>query len=126
MHRPLTKLSSPFSIGPSAAEADSSTEPNILILSDLHLGEDVKPQAPVSVTYLRYLARLEKELESFLEHYTRSRHDGRPWRLIINGDMVDFMSVCLLPQQEEGVTEDEKRFGLGTGPQQTKQKLEQV
>src|SRR5207248_890382 len=99
--------------------------PNILVISDLHLGEDVKPK-PHSVGYLRHLARLEREIESFLDHYTRSRHDGRPWRLIINGDMVDFMSVCILPSGGEGVSEDERRFGLGAGPQQTRLKLEHV
>jgi UDP-2,3-diacylglucosamine pyrophosphatase LpxH len=107
----------------SATEAEAADEPNILIISDLHLGEDVKPY---SVGYLRHLVRLERELEAFLDHYTCSRHDGRPWRLIINGDMVDFMSVCLLPSEEDTGTEDEKRFGLGSGPLQTKRKLEKV
>jgi len=98
-------------------------EPNILIISDLHLGEDVKPY---SVRHLRHLARLERELEDFLDHYTRARDDDRPWRLIVNGDMVDFMSVCLLPSAEEDSRAEERRFGLGTGPLETKRKLEMV
>jgi UDP-2,3-diacylglucosamine pyrophosphatase LpxH len=108
-----------------ARDAASVGAPNVLVISDLHLGEDVKPY---SVGYLRHLARLERELEDFLDHYTRTRHDGRPWRLIVNGDMVDFMSVCLLPEGEVDptITEDERKFGLGSGPQQTKRKLEEV
>src|SRR5437870_2975237 len=85
-------------------------QPNILVISDLHLGEDVRPH---SMGYLRRIIRLERELENFLAHYTRSYHDGRPWRLIINGDMVDFMSICLLPAKGESKNAEEERFGLG-------------
>src|SRR5438270_8628492 len=76
---------------------------NILVISDLHLGEDLRPGG-ANVSYLRHLATLERELEKFLQHYTAHRLDGRPWRLVVNGDMVDFMSVMILPEdkQEEG------------------------
>src|SRR5262245_39953622 len=59
-------------------ETDVERKPNVLVISDLHLGEDLKPN---SVGALRHIARVERELESFLAHYTRSRLDGRPWRL---------------------------------------------
>jgi UDP-2,3-diacylglucosamine pyrophosphatase LpxH len=110
--------------GRAKSTTDPAEQPNILVISDLHLGEDIKPFTGVG--YLRHVARLEKELENFIDHYTRTRHDGRPWRLVINGDMVDFMSICLMPTEEDGGSEEERRFGLGSGPLQTKIKLEKV
>ena len=81
---------------------------NILVISDLHLGEDVKPTTKVG--YLRHVVMLERELESFLDHYADPAHrqGGRPWRLIINGDMVDFLAVWLLPGE---ATTRSGRFG---------------
>ena len=45
---------------------------NILVISDLHLGEDLRPGG-ANVSYLRHLATLERELERFLAHYTSHR-----------------------------------------------------
>ena len=42
---------------------------NILVISDLHLGEDLRPGG-ANVSYLRHLVKLERELENFLAHYT--------------------------------------------------------
>ncbi|HKA87261.1 MAG TPA: metallophosphoesterase [Haliangiales bacterium] len=98
---------------------------NILIISDLHLGEDLKPatgRAP-----LHHLAMLERELESFLDHHRKCRRDGKPWHLIINGDMVDFQSVCVLPEDGDEVSEpDEHVYGLGTRPKAARRKMLRV
>lgn len=89
---------------------------NLLIISDLHLGDDLKP----GVGYLRHVVRLERELESFLSHYTTVRPaDGRPWRLLVNGDMVDFLGVCLLADEEHDL-------GLGTHPRAACAKMRKV
>src|SRR5262249_39146430 len=96
---------------------------NILVISDLHLGEDLKPATKTG--YLPHMPLLERELESFLDHYRKSRRDGRPWELIINGDMVDFLSVCLFPEGEEG-DPDDKVWGLGTTASAAQRKMERV
>ena len=70
------------------------TSHNLLIISDLHLGEDLKPATKSG--YLHHVPMLERQLTSFLEHYRRYRRDGRPWELIVNGDMVDFISGRVL------------------------------
>jgi UDP-2,3-diacylglucosamine pyrophosphatase LpxH len=98
---------------------------NILVISDLHLGEDLRPVAP-NVSFLRHLVRLERELESFLQHYTTYRKDGRPWRLVVNGDMVDFMSIMILPDDSEPVDAEDRLYGLGFGERQSQKKLERV
>jgi UDP-2,3-diacylglucosamine pyrophosphatase LpxH len=104
-------------------------EHNILVISDLHLGEDLRPGV-ANVSYLRHLVKLERELEAFLGHYAdpTSRIDGRPWTLVVNGDMVDFMSIMLQPGATDEVddAEDEKLYGLGFGERQSQKKLEKV
>lgn len=104
---------------------------NILIISDLHLGDDIKPQTKTG--YLRHVIAFERELESFLLHYTDQRLNDRPWRLIVNGDMVDFLGICLLPQEGEvgpegapDVTPEDHVYGLGTQPRAARAKMRRV
>lgn len=113
---------------------------NLLVISDLHLGEDLKQnRAVTSVSQLRRCAKLERELESFFTHHAQHRLDGRPWRLVVNGDMVDFMSVMILPgpraagaradcegEGSEPVSDEERLFGLACAEWQTVRKLDRV
>jgi UDP-2,3-diacylglucosamine pyrophosphatase LpxH len=103
----------------------STEHANLLIISDLHLGEDIRPGAFGS---LRHMVKLERELSSFLTHYTNQRLGDRPWRLIINGDMVDFLGVCLLPGESDFavLTPEEHVWGLGTHPRAARAKMERV
>src|SRR5947208_450612 len=106
----------------------TTLEKNILVVSDLHLGEDLRPTG-ANVSYLRHLVGLERELQSFLAHHIEHRVDGRPWSLVINGDMVDFMSVMILPDVESSPQDndaEDRLYGLGFGERQSQKKLEQV
>jgi UDP-2,3-diacylglucosamine pyrophosphatase LpxH len=112
-----------------------ATEHNLLVVSDLHLGEDLRPGG-TSVSYLKHLVRLERELEKFLDHHRTERLDGRPWRLVVNGDMVDFMSMKIFPDgrsegepivDERDVQGDEDRlYGLGFSERAAQKKMERV
>ena len=64
----------------------------------------------------------------FLHHLTQRRVDGLPWRLVINGDMVDFMSVMILPDEKAGddVDQEDRLYGLGFGERQSQRKMERV
>jgi len=110
-----------------STQTGKQLDKNILVISDLHLGEDLRPGG-ANVSYLRHLATLERELERFLAHYTATRLHDRPWRLVVNGDMVDFMSVMILPEDkaEEGDDEEDKLYGLGFGERQSQKKMERV
>jgi UDP-2,3-diacylglucosamine pyrophosphatase LpxH len=112
-----------------SAQTGKQLDKNILVISDLHLGEDLRPGG-ANVSYLRHLVTLERELEKFLQHYTTQRLDGRPWRLVVNGDMIDFMSVMILPDKdgaaEEGDDEEDRLYGLGFGERQSQKKMERV
>lgn len=112
------------------ATTEKNAESNILVISDLHLGEDLRPVG-AELSYLRRIAQLERELESFLQHYTEHRIDDKPWRLVVNGDMVDFMSMMVLPEaRPEGEADDssdeERLYGLGSTERGAQKKLERV
>lgn len=82
-------------VGEGAAPA---TAHNILVVSDLHLGESLRPRDP---GYLKHVARLNRAFCRFLKHYARHRVEDRPWRLVIAGDMIDFLHAGLYQRGEE-------------------------
>ena len=98
---------------------------NWLIISDLHLGKDLKPgQGPIDSPDL-----VEEGLVAFLEYYAAYRLDDRPWKLVVNGDMVDFLSVCVLPADVgliTGLHPDDHTYGLGARPHASRAKMGKV
>ncbi len=66
---------------------------NLLIVSDLHFGEDLLPGA--SVEKRRAVALGATAFCDFLRHHSQRRLDGKPWQLVVAGDLFDFMSVTL-------------------------------
>jgi UDP-2,3-diacylglucosamine pyrophosphatase LpxH len=76
--------------------SSSAAEPprirhNVVVISDLHLGEDLSVDA--SEQTRRDVAMASAAAADFVAHLTQRRVDGRPWRLVINGDLLDFLSV---------------------------------
>jgi UDP-2,3-diacylglucosamine pyrophosphatase LpxH len=113
---------------------------NLLVVSDLHLCEGVDPE---NGTYMRQEDFLfDDAFARFLRYHENVRQQprfgGRPWKLIINGDLVDFPQVDSLPEEGDalkrvkGVTlyknldGDECDFGLGTTEGESEWKLERV
>ena len=87
---------------------------NILIVSDLHFGEELLPGASSDRRHAVELA--DTAFREFLRYHAARRSNGRPWRLVIAGDLFDFMSVVvpgspMLPARSA----DERRFGVGRG-----------
>src|SRR5688572_22030550 len=89
---------------------------NTLVISDLHLGEDLCPTATEAARL--HVDIVDRQLCAFLRHYTRRRESGLPWRLVINGDLIDFQSVPIGPDHPEfatlaaHATPDEREHGL--------------
>ncbi len=115
-------------------QSTPQTDHNLLVVSDLHLGEDLRPGG-TGMSYLRHLVKLEREFEKFLRHHTERRDDGRPWRLVVNGDMVDFMSMKILPEADvAGIDpsianpsiDEDRLYGLGFDERAAQKKLERV
>ena len=81
---------------------------NLLAISDLHLGCDLKAGSrPARRSFDAHLAE-------FLDFHADHRNDGKPWRLILNGDIVDFVAITVTPDKGEGfeISEEERQFGL--------------
>jgi UDP-2,3-diacylglucosamine pyrophosphatase LpxH len=106
----------------------SSDEFDLVIISDLHLSEG---RDPVTKKFnLNEDFFFDEEFGRFLiflEDETKRR--GRRWRLIIAGDMMDFLQVTTVPKPGEvdfEISEREKKFGLGTEEVKTVWKLKRV
>ena len=87
---------------------------NILVVSDLHFGEELLPGASAERRHAVALA--SGAFRAFLRHHAGRRIGGRPWRLVIAGDLFDFMSVVVPGSREHPARNaDERRFGVGRG-----------
>ncbi|MCO4744547.1 MAG: metallophosphoesterase [Proteobacteria bacterium] len=95
--------------------------PDLLVISDLHLGEAMELDAPLG----RDAVERERALVDFLGYY---RDRGR-WKLVINGDMVDFLSMTLRPDELgilTGLHPDDHHYGLAQRADSAAIQLEQV
>src|SRR5437588_11189965 len=87
---------------------------NILVVSDLHFGEELLPGA--SEDRREAVALGAQAFREFLRYHAVRRVGGRPWRLVIAGDLFDFMSVVVPASSEFRARDrDERRNGLGRG-----------
>src|SRR5262249_35286100 len=87
---------------------------NILVVSDLHFGEELLPGASAERRHAVELGQLA--FREFLRYHAVRRHNGRPWRLVIAGDLFDFMSVYVPSSRElPARSADERKFGLSRG-----------
>ncbi len=88
------------------------TPANLLVVSDLHFGEELLPGASHERKHAIELGA--KAFREFIRHHTTRRLDSRPWRLVIAGDLFDFMSVVIPGNAERPAkTRDERIHGLG-------------
>jgi UDP-2,3-diacylglucosamine pyrophosphatase LpxH len=87
---------------------------NLLAISDLHLGCDLRPGQNLDRP-----RAADHALVSFLDWHAGHRADRKPWRLILNGDIVDFVAITLVPEHAEFEISDEERE-LGLAPSEPK------
>lgn len=64
---------------------------NLLLLSDLHLGEQLPQEAREHVQ--ERASFQDQQFFSFLQHYAHHKVRQKPWRLVIAGDLLDFMHL---------------------------------
>jgi UDP-2,3-diacylglucosamine pyrophosphatase LpxH len=87
---------------------------NLLAISDLHLGCDLRPGNKLDKP-----RQTDAPLAQFLNYHATHREEGKPWRLILNGDIVDFVAITLLPKEPVAfdISTEERSLGLApTGP----------
>src|SRR5215470_7567844 len=98
---------------------------NLLIVRDLHFGEELLPGA--STERRRAVELGAAAFREFLRYHTVRRRDGRSWRLVIAGDLFDFMSVVIPATRERPAkSADERRFGLGRGVQPGVERMRRI
>jgi UDP-2,3-diacylglucosamine pyrophosphatase LpxH len=99
---------------------------SLLILSDVHLGNDLNDLMPDGA---RRSASVDVDLVSLLRHYRAAPRGGRRWRLVIAGDFIDFIGMAIFPQDGELSTapsEEERAHGLGNASDDASAKLRAV
>ncbi len=106
----------------------NKNEYDLIVISDLHLSEgrssETKRYSPnedffFDESFCRFLEYLDRESQKF----------QRKWKLIIAGDMIDFLQIISLPKPGEAsfhISEREKKFGLGTEAVKTMWKLKRI
>jgi UDP-2,3-diacylglucosamine pyrophosphatase LpxH len=123
-------------------EREDTAQPewNLLVLSDLHLNEGLDPETG-KTSRLEDFFR-DDAFARFLRYHEgikdQPRFGGRPWLLILNGDVFDFLQVVSLPRnglplrtvkgvdQRSDLTANEQRYGLGTTALESEWKLKQI
>lgn len=114
-----------------------------VVVSDLHLGPGKHPSTPHIYKHEDFL--FDEEFQDFLIDLDneRPKTPASKWRLIINGDFVEFMQILLWPDPvvdddkekwelwpgtsvQMSQTEDEKKDGLVTSPMKSAWKLDRM
>ena len=106
--------------------AASSFDESLLILSDVHLGNDLND---LTRDAGRRSHQVDVDLASLLAHYARTPPSGKRWRLVIAGDFIDFIGMTILPGDSELDTEpseEEREHGLGNASDHGRLKLRAV
>lgn len=94
---------------------------NFLFVSDFHISEGCDPKTGLTQRNEDFFH--DRAFAQFITHYVaESDIQGKPWKLVINGDLFDFLQVISLPGKDElgdiigerPLTENEKKHGLGT------------
>jgi len=105
---------------------NSPANESLIILSDVHLGNDLNELTPAG---FRRSSIVDTDLASLLAHYRRTPCAGTRWRLVIAGDFIDFVGMSILPRAGEqlaGATDEEREHGLGNGADHAGLKLRAV
>jgi UDP-2,3-diacylglucosamine pyrophosphatase LpxH len=115
-------------------------ECNLLVVSDLHLSEGWDPDTG-KTSRLEDFFR-DDAFSRFLRYHEgikdQPRFGGRPWLLILNGDIFDFLQVVSLPEdglplesikgveRRSQLRSNEQAHGLGTTASESAWKLKQI
>jgi UDP-2,3-diacylglucosamine pyrophosphatase LpxH len=99
---------------------------SLLILSDVHLGNDLNDLAPSGE---KRSARVDADLANLLAHYRKAPCGGRRWRLVIAGDFIDFVGMAIAAHETEigrAPSDEEREHGLGNAAEHGRIKLRAV
>ena len=98
---------------------------NYLIVSDLHLRGGFSNRTAG-------LYHFDQEFADFLRYYRLHHGAGRPWRLIIAGDFIEFLYITDIPDRADPLLRgcafapSEYRYGAGTEARKSRWKLDRI
>lgn len=110
---------------------ERKNQPDLIVLSDLHLGEGLRTDEPRyqptedffhDLQFVRFLAHLQREYGKHPENL----------KLVLNGDTFDFLTVTSVPDREEAalrgirISTTEAKFGLDPTPLKSVYKLDRI
>jgi UDP-2,3-diacylglucosamine pyrophosphatase LpxH len=103
---------------------------SLLILSDVHLGNDLNDLASPEARTKRS-EQVDVDLANLLAYYRRTPPAGARWRLVIAGDFIDFIGMTLLPAGRAGElatepSDEEREHGLGNAADHGRLKVRAV
>ena len=88
---------------------------NLLAISDIHLGADLRKGSRRDWNKPR---PTDAPLTEFFRWHAEHRTNHKPWRLLLNGDIVDFVAITATPSPEEpvsfAVSPEEREYGLAS------------
>ncbi len=104
---------------------------NLLVVSDLHLGEATKDRSRIS--YLKAAVVEDMEFCRFLEYHQVHRVDDLPWCLVLAGDVFDFLAISVSPDPQWAlerygftISERERRLGMENSAPKIRWKLDRI
>lgn len=111
---------------------------NFLFVSDLHLSEGRNPQTGLLHRNEDFFQ--DTAFAQFLAYHVRlgllpdsAPYHQKPWKLVVNGDIFDFLQVVSQPEPgdkylglRKDLSHNEKEYGLGTGAEDTVWKLKKI
>ena len=108
-----------------------SGDHDIIVLSDLHMGEGKKPKSSryASTEDFFYDDAIARFFRFLVEKY---KSDPSKLKLVLNGDILDFLTVVNVPSREEArrrgfeVSSSEKKFGLNATEKKSIYKLDVI
>ncbi|MCA9602098.1 MAG: metallophosphoesterase, partial [Myxococcales bacterium] len=102
---------------------------NYIVFSDVHLGADlVQHVRPWTLKRLKQAARVDRDLCAMIDLYRAHADPEHPWRLVIAGDLVDFIGMSIAPEMgfEGELNDEEREYGLGSTEAQATAKMRAV
>jgi UDP-2,3-diacylglucosamine pyrophosphatase LpxH len=101
---------------------------SLLVFSDVHLGSDLNDRTKPG-DHSRRSELIDSDLVAFLNHYRNEPPEADRWRMVIAGDLIDFIGMTVEPDGEPLTTElniEEKEHGLGNASDHARAKLRRV
>lgn len=103
-----------YVVEPEALPTNEAIE-SLIVLSDVHLGCDLVEHAPLGNTSAR-TKEVDEDLIQLVEHYRANPPERGRWRLVVAGDLIDFIGMSLSPIAlglSTAPNEEELAHGLG-------------